>query len=64
MSSIKLRSLGLATLLLFGASGEALAQEGEGPRGGLVEWRYDHDAALATARREGRPVMVYLTVDW
>ncbi len=44
-------------LLLF-----VLAQEG--PRGGKIEWRRDVDDALAQAKKDGRPAMLYFTADW
>ena len=36
----------------------------EAPRGGKIEWRRDIDEALAQAKKDGRPAMLYFTADW
>lgn len=49
---------GLALICVLGA----LAAD-EKPRGGLVKWRTDVEAALADARNAEKPVMMYFTHD-
>jgi thiol:disulfide interchange protein len=50
-------------LMLARAIGTA-AQDSKAPRGGKIEWRRDVDAALAEAKKSGRPAMLYFTADW
>ena len=33
-------------------------------RGGMIDWRSDHDPAFREARASHRPVLIYFTADW
>ena len=54
----------IALLLLVG--GGLRPAEAHSPRrgGGKIKWEKDYKKALAQARKEGRPMMLYFTADW